>query len=479
MRLESVNRQFRQAVAAALAAGFLVTVAASGQDKPTLLVIGHPTSHSWKTVTGPAYETRIIDRSAEPRLAAAYTNFATILGVGGEPLYVLVTPYMEPFAASTDPSFVDRAVADRERLIAESGLAVRKHLLAGTPPPSAVEKEAKPDLQLYDHVGGGFFRCAGCFDKLLADQVRAALYYLDHERPDIVRATLDYVLADLQKENGLFTAGASADSLVPRGKPVMMEGGYYLWTSEEIHRILGARTGDIIAFHYGIKDTDTLPQPRPESETRARFSMGEQEFSELLGKARSALLEVRLKRPKPQWNPAVITSYNAAMISALARAAVAFGDEGYGKAALRAARALKPQNLTVEEQALLTRALFDAYQVTFDPSYLQRAISLTASEAPDVPAPVTVLVPKRAEVKVPSLDELEKIIVAGATSRQDTLDLLRAARKSGAFVVFLDNAGTRKRLAAIIPNVSEVVPDDEPMAMACSKGICRGWAPAN
>ena len=475
VRFEIVKRQrFKHAV---LVAQFLVAFSALGQDKPTLLVIGSPTGHAWKTVTGPAWNTRVVDRSAEPRFAEAYANFAKLVGVEGDPLYVLVTPFLEPFAASADPAFVDRAIADRDQLVAQAGLAVRKHLLTG--PPAAVEAQAKPDMQLYDHIGGGFFRCTGCFDKVLADQTRAALYYLEHGRPDIVRGTLDYALADLQDKNGLFVAGAGADSLVPRGKPVVVEGGYYLWTSDEIHRLLGARTGDIVAFHYGIKETDTLPQPRPESETRARFSLTEQELTDLLNKARATLIEVRLNRPKPQWNRSILTAHNAAMISALARAAVAFGDERYGTAALRAARTLKPQSLTVQEQALLTQALFDAYQVMFDPWFLQRATTLAVNATAEVPAPVAALVPKGTDVKVPSLHEVEKIIVAGSTSRQDTQDLLRGARKSGAFVVFLDSASTRKRLAAILPNVNEVVSDDEPVAMFCSKGICRAWAPAN
>ena len=472
VRFEIVKRQrFKHAV---LVAQFLVAFSALGQDKPTLLVIGSPTGHAWKTVTGPAWNTRIVDRSAEPRFAEAYANFAKVVGVEGDPLYVLVTPFMEPFAASADPAFVDRAIAGREQLTAQAGLAVRKHLLSGQP--VAAEEQAKPDMQLYDHIGGGFFRCAGCFDKLLADQAGAALYYLEHGRPDIVRATLDYALADLQDKSGLFVAGAAADSLVPRGKPVVVEGGYYLWNSSEVHGLLGPRTGDIVAFHYGIKETDTLPQPRPESETRARFNLTQEELTDLLNKARATLVEVRLNRPKPRWNPAVITAHNAAMISALARAAIAFGDERYGTAALRSARALKPQTLTVEEQALLTRALFDVYQVTFDPSFLLRATSLAANATADVPAPVASLAPKAKEVKVPSLDDLQKIIVAGSPSRQDTQDLLRSARKSGEFVVFVDGAGTRKRLAAIIPNVNELVTDDEPVAAACNRGICRPWA---
>ena len=393
MRLEIIDR--KRVIRVFLAAQFLVPFSLFAQDKPTLLVIGTPTGQAWKAVSGPAYHTRIVDRSAEPRLAEAYAQFAKLVGVQGDPLYVLVTQYMEPFAAATDPAFVDGAIADRERLTAEAGLTVRRHLLTGrTAADSNVTPE--PDLQLFDRERGGFYRCAGCLDKLLADQARAALHFLRQGQAEIVKATLDSSLRDLQNNDGLFVAG-------------------------------------VVAGTAG-------------------------------------------ETSKPRTNQAIITAHNAAMISALARAAIAYDEPRYATAAVRAAKALKPQKLTVEDQALLTRALFDAYEASFDPSFLQRAVALQANATVEVPAPVAALVPKQPDVKVPTLDDLDQLIVAGSPSRQDTQDLLRAARKSGAFVVFVDFPATRQRLAGILPHVAEIIADDEPVAVVCNRGKCRAWA---
>ena len=507
MRFEIIDRQrFKHAV---LVAQLLLAVSAYGETKPMLLVIGHPTGHGWKTVEHPAFTTRVVDPDLEPRLAAAYTSVARIVGATGDPLYVVVTPYMEPVAASAaDRSFLDRAATrwatDRDGLLAEAGLAVRRHLLKGgsTSPPDPRSTQDLHQLvrgPLYDHIGGGFFRGTRgnipYFDKSLADQAYYAHAYLsawqksrDPVYADVVRATLDFVLSDLTDRSGLFVAGLHADSLVARAGPEILEGGHYVWQAQEIRNVLGPRIGDIVVFHYGAKDEGNMPKqsdfyqknvlvPRAQSETIAKFSITRQELDDLLKTARQTLLEVRSKRPKPEMYPAIATSHIASMISALARASIAFDDPRYADAALRAARALRPKNLTPEEHAMLVRGLFDVYEATFDPSLLERANALTPGAPEQIPEPVAVLAPK-SEVKAPSLDQFRHVVVAGHSSRDDTEVLVRAVRerqKPDQMLFFVGSESTRRRLAALMPYFNDIAAVDEPVAMICERRACRPW----
>lgn len=68
---------------------------------------------------------------------------------------------------------------------------------------------------------------------------------------EVVRTTLDYAPAELQDRNGLFVAGANARSIVARGGPELLEGGYYVWQTSEIRQLLGPKLQREKAFDVG------------------------------------------------------------------------------------------------------------------------------------------------------------------------------------------------------------------------------------
>ena len=493
----------RRPVAMALALAFIAGAAAA-RSKPALLIVGHPTAHSWEKVAHPAFTAKVIDPDLEPLTAAAYSRFATIMGAAGEPLYVVAGPYMEPLAASGRAGlsqFLDRvAAAEGDQLAAEAALVVRRHLLRASAIPAAPEQDLRAIVHspLYDHVGGGFFRCVQgelpCFDKLLADQARFALRYIEAWKStgdplfaEVARATLDAALDDLRDERGLFVAGMSADSIVARGGPELLEGAYYVWRVDEIRKLLAPPLADIVIFHFKARAEGNVPGkpdfheqnvllPRPRSETRAKFGLSEDELSEALRTARARLREVRSKRPEPKWHTPIVTAHNAAMISALARAAVAFDEPRYGEAAARAARALQPKNLTPRDHALLTRALFDLYEVTFDLSLLTRAMSLVAGEAERVPDAIAALAPQ-ISIETPSLEAMRQIVIAGDRAAADTQALLRAARRSdrtNTIILMMSSERTRAAIAQWLPGIRAIaVPKEIAVATVCDPQGCR------
>ena len=480
------------------------------ETKPILLVIGHPTSVRWNPPDHAAYLQVVIDRDVHPRVAQAYERFAAIMGVTGDPVYVVVSPYLEPLAASGPEKvlpFLDALAADWETKRIEikdaAALAVRRHLIAN--PELAPLPAPSPH---FDPIGGGFFRSATHFDKILADQVD---YVLSDAPLYAIRATLDYVLDELLQTSGLFVAGQEAESIVAGDTgPLTVEGGHYKWRPEEIHQILGVRNGDIAMFHFVMP---YLRAPRDAGETRIRFSLSEADLDQKLAEARVQLLEVRRKRPDPRLHLAVITELNARMISAFARVGIQSGDQRYVDAANRGIRALLARNFKSgkllradgvpaqpEDWSAIIRALLDVYELSFDLKLLEKAIELQRladlAPPPALPDPVAHLVAPRVDVVAKenvvrlaaitgdegwmrsagdAFAKHRQIIIAGDTGGEATNALLQAARASAGdrMVFFVSSKRIRSALGAWMPYVKDILEiENQPVGAVCVERRC-------
>jgi uncharacterized protein YyaL (SSP411 family) len=345
------------------------------------------------------------------------------------------------------------------------------------------------------------------FEKLLRDQAFLAIVYMeawqvsgDALLEDVARATLDAIERDFRNpKTGLFATGYHADSLVPRSGPEHLEGGHYVWTPDELRRLLGAKAGDLIAFHYGVKEEGNVPpeldprgdfrgksvlfQAHTASETQARFGLGEDELREALMRARALLLLVRSKRPPPRLDDRVITAYNGLAISALARGANLFGEERWRIAAIRAARALAARKTVIrtnsvpaqpDDYRLLIAALLDAYQVSFDVALLEKAVELQKIDPPPahVPTSISGLATLPAREAAARFPPSEQIVVAGDPSADDTKALLASIRPRltpDQMLFLIGSDRTRARLAALLPHLADVVPLEKQAVVA----ICR------
>ena len=83
------------------------------------------------------------------------------------------------------------------------------------------------------------------FEKMLYDQAQLAVAYSEMVQataePELERTlqeTLDYVLRDLTSPEGGFYSAEDADSLPKEGAAEKREGAFYVWTQEEIDRVL-------------------------------------------------------------------------------------------------------------------------------------------------------------------------------------------------------------------------------------------------
>jgi hypothetical protein len=381
--------------------------------------------------------------------------------------------------------------------------------------------------RLYDHLGGGFFRCEGCYDKHLHDQALYAIALLDTREPDLLRvarATVDYVLRDLRLDNrGAFEASQYAHSLVPGEGPVFVDGAFYSWTDEQLARVIG---------------NELVP--------RVRAYLGAPKLEHDLAAPLATLFESRQKRPAPFREPLFVASWNGLMISAASRAAIVFDERRYADAAIGAATiAIARKSLPLaEDHAFLVQGLLDLFEATSDPKWLAAAIALqqkqdslfwdasagrytTGTTLPESlrgllrerdehtpainsiaasnllrlaaltgnetwrarPAMIFHSFGGRLRNDGPSLTQLAHayelslvtpaiVVITGDVRKQETHDLLRTFHdrpEPMRTVVLLPHKGpAREKLVKALPFIAALAPEDkQPVAYRCASGECR------
>jgi uncharacterized protein YyaL (SSP411 family) len=270
-----------------------------------------------------------------------------------------------------------------------------------------LEKMARGGI--YDQLGGGFHRytvdaawVVPHFEKMLYDNAQLAPLYLAHFQLTgdplsrrIAAQTLDFVLREMQAPGGGFYAGWDADS---EG----VEGKFYVWSLEEVERVVGPELAPLTAAALGItregnfEGLNILTRPLTPEELAARFAKSTEQVEGELAEALGALRRVREGRVKPHRDEKIITSWNGLMLSALARGAQVLGEARYLEAAVRAARFIWNTLLQgdvlhrsctagqvsgpgfSEDYAALALAFLDLYETDFDPAWLSMAQRLVA-----------------------------------------------------------------------------------------------------
>jgi uncharacterized protein YyaL (SSP411 family) len=243
---------------------------------------------------------------------------------------------------------------------------------------------------IYDHLAGGFARYSvderwlvPHFEKMLYDNALLTSAILDaylvtrEERyARVARETCDYVLKYMNDEDGGFHSTEDADSEGEEGK-------FYVWTPAEIKNILGDAAGERFCYVYDISDAGNfehgksiLNLPKTIEQCTAIKGWNIDELKAELAASREKLLSVRDQRVRPGKDDKVLTSWNAIMIDAMARAALILDQPQYATAAARAATFVLTKISRVDGRLLHTwrhgKAKLDAY--LDDYSYLINAL---------------------------------------------------------------------------------------------------------
>ena len=257
-----------------------------------------------------------------------------------------------------------------------------------------------------DHVGGGFHRYSvdgdwrvPHFEKMLYDQAQLVLAFLEAAQvsgdafyASVAEDTLQYVARELTHPEGGFYSAEDADSVPPddagRRDAPKAEGAFYVWSAEELQRLLGD-DAPAFAARYGVEPGGNAPfDPQGEfvgrnllytarsiDEVADATGTPPQAVLEALARARRSLFAKRLERPRPHLDDKVLCGWNGLMIAAFARAgrvlaAPAFGSaEGAAAhldAAVRAASFVRDRLWVPDRQVLQRRfregeSVIDAY----------------------------------------------------------------------------------------------------------------------
>jgi len=254
---------------------------------------------------------------------------------------------------------------------------------------------------IYDHLGGGFARYSvderwlvPHFEKMLYDN--ALLIDLMTEvyretRSPLYRTRIAETVAWLEREmiaeGGGFAASLDADSEGEEGK-------FYVWSYDEVMRILGDEDGKFFAQVYDVTRDGNF-EGHNILNRLARLQLGSDEEEQRLAVMRARLFAERAKRVRPGWDDKVLADWNGLMIAALARASVVFDQPGWLELAKRAfdfvaqhmtegdrlkhsyRAGIARAPATASDYANMIWAALRLFEVTGDRLYVEQAIAWT------------------------------------------------------------------------------------------------------
>jgi uncharacterized protein YyaL (SSP411 family) len=264
---------------------------------------------------------------------------------------------------------------------------------------------------IYDQLGGGFHRYSTDtrwlvphFEKMLYDNALLSITYLEAFQAtgdalyrQIVEETLAYVAREMTSPQGAFYSTQDADS---EG----IEGKFFVWSRAEIEQELGAQEAELFCNIYDVtpegnwEGHNILHRSRSDEQEARMLKLPVEDLRRHLFQSRQKLLGRREKRIKPGRDEKVLTSWNALMLGAFARAGAALQNRAFTTRAVGTAdfllmRMRSPEgrlyrtgladadqprlNGYLEDYAYLIEALVALYEATFEPRWITAARQLT------------------------------------------------------------------------------------------------------
>lgn len=259
---------------------------------------------------------------------------------------------------------------------------------------------------IHDHVGGGFHRYTvdpewniPHYEKMLYNQAQMGQAFFlaydlnnDNTMKELGDKTLNFVLQEMQADEGGFYAALDAESEGPSG--TKSEGEYYVWAYSELSALLNdaelsaAETLLGVSLNGNFNGNNVLKINYIKSNERTT----ESDHNKVLEAILSKLTAARKQRKGPQIDTKIITSWNAMTISALLTGYRSTKNQTYFEAAENASERLwgssfdKALGLTrtipdgqqrvggsLEDYAYFANALIDMFDVSGDQIWLDRA----------------------------------------------------------------------------------------------------------
>lgn len=208
---------------------------------------------------------------------------------------------------------------------------------------------------IYDQLEGGFARYSvdalwkvPHFEKMLYDNAQLVSLYSEafqqSKEPlyeQIVEESISFIETNWANNFGGYFSALDADS---EG----IEGKYYVWTKEELHKLLDENTFDIFCKYYNVNEIGywedenyILLRKSSDKELAMQLQISEKELMEIIYQAKAKLVSVRNKRVNPGLDDKTLCSWNALMLKAYADAYKVFTKQEYLDKALSLAAFVK------------------------------------------------------------------------------------------------------------------------------------------
>ncbi len=184
---------------------------------------------------------------------------------------------------------------------------------------------------IYDHLGGGFARYS-VDDRWLVPHFEKMLYdnallidlmtevYRETANPLVearIAETVGWLEREMIADGGGFAASLDADSEGEEGK-------FYVWSKDEVIRVLGPDDGGFFCSVYGVRGDGNFEGHNILNRLDTLDLLPEHDESRL-ARLRALLLEARAIRVRPGWDDKVLADWNGLMIAALVGAARTLG----------------------------------------------------------------------------------------------------------------------------------------------------------
>lgn len=265
---------------------------------------------------------------------------------------------------------------------------------------------------IYDQLGGGFHRYSTDerwllphFEKMLYDNGQLMRAYTDGylltnnpQHRETVAGIYDWLVREMTSPQGGFYSAIDSESDAEEGK-------YYVWTYDEIVKVLGNDDGKLFANVYGVDPHGNFKEEATGhssqnnvlhlSTTLEKFadenSLDESDLDKRLSTMRAKLLIVRQQREYPHLDDKVVAAWNGLMIEGLAYAGRQLDEPKYIATAQRAAdfvldkmindgrlqRTYRSQTAKIDgylnDYAFVSAGLLELYHATGDERYLSEA----------------------------------------------------------------------------------------------------------